>query len=128
MNNKLTPLTEFFQGSDSEAITAQVLVDAIREVHRSQKEVVLLLAVHSNDFKDHVESDDERFDKLLSAFPDQDTDGHHRYHKALIDWLELRNRTIRDALIKASQVGFIAAMGWILYAVYVAFLNGGPKP
>jgi hypothetical protein len=125
--SELTKLTEFFQDSNPDNVTVKMFIDMMRDVHNSQREVVELLAAHSNDFKEHCEQDASQMALILNAFPGEDVDGHRRYHQAVIDWLELRNKTIREALIKAGEVGFIAAMGWILYALYIAFLHGGGK-
>lgn len=60
-------------------------------------------------------------DQLIKGFPDGDPDSHRRYHESIIEWRELRNKMIREALIKASTVGGVAAFGWIAYAVWQAF-------
>jgi hypothetical protein len=64
----------------------------------------------------------EEMDKKFSdAFPNGDTGGHRRYHEGVIEWQELRNKLVREALIKIAQTGGVAAFGWFLYAVWVAF-------
>ena len=44
-------------------------------------------------------------EKLLQAFPGGVTDGHRRYHESVIEWQELRNKLVREALIKVAQGG-----------------------
>lgn len=57
-------------------------------------------------------------DLVLSAFPSGDTDGHRRYHESVIEWRELRNKMVREALIKVAQGGALAGAGWIALAIW----------
>lgn len=57
---------------------------------------------------------------IAKGFPDGDPDSHRRYHESVMEWSELRNKMIREALVKAAQVGGVGAIGWILYALYMA--------
>lgn len=59
--------------------------------------------------------------RLLSGFPADDVDGHRRYHESVIEWRELRNKMVREAMIKAAQAGTLAALGWLALAVWRAF-------
>ena len=58
---------------------------------------------------------------ISNGFPDGDPDSHRRYHESVIEWRELRNKMVREALIKAAQVGGLGAIGWIAYALWSAF-------
>jgi len=60
-------------------------------------------------------------EKLLLAFPGGDCDGHRRYHEGVIEWQELRNKLVREALIKVAQAGALAGAGWIVLAIWQAF-------
>lgn len=60
-------------------------------------------------------------DQLLHAFPAGDTDGHRRYHEAVIEWRELRNKLVREALIKVTQAGALAGAGWVALAIWQSF-------
>jgi hypothetical protein len=60
-------------------------------------------------------------DQLLQAFPAGDTDGHRRYHESVIEWRELRNKLVREALIKVAQAGSVAAFGWVALAIWQSF-------
>lgn len=123
MDKEQPTLNQFFQGAATD-ITVEMVVDMLRDVHESQKETIGILTAHTIEFKNHIHDDNELFKKLMSAFPNGDTAGHERYHRATIEWIELRNRTVKEALIKATEVGFIAALGWMLYVLYLAFLKG----
>lgn len=57
-------------------------------------------------------------EQLLRAFPAGDTDGHRRYHEAVIEWRELRNKMVREALIKVAQAGAVAGAGWVVIALW----------
>lgn len=57
---------------------------------------------------------------LLSGFPANDVDGHRRYHESVIEWRELRNKMVREALAKVAQAGALAAFGWLALAIWNA--------
>ncbi|TAN28853.1 MAG: hypothetical protein EPN31_07530 [Castellaniella sp.] len=62
-----------------------------------------------------------RQDELFEGFPGGDPEAHRRYHESIIEWRELRNRMVKEALVHAAKVGGIGAFGWILYALWTAF-------
>lgn len=70
------------------------------------------------------ESLEELKKMLLSGFPNDDLDGHKRWHQNSNEWQELRAQLVRAALIKAAQSIGIASFGWICYAVWTAFKYG----
>ena len=57
-------------------------------------------------------------DQVLNGFPGGDTDGHRRYHENVIEWQELRNRVVRDALVQAGKAGVLGGLGWLAYAIW----------
>jgi C4-dicarboxylate-specific signal transduction histidine kinase len=59
--------------------------------------------------------------RLLAGFPADDVDGHRRYHESVIEWRELRNKMVREALLKLAQAGTLAAFGWLALAIWQAF-------
>ena len=59
-------------------------------------------------------------EEVLSAFPSGDTDGHRRYHESIIEWRELRNKMVREAMVKVAQAGTLAACGWLALAIWKA--------
>ncbi|NYT44610.1 hypothetical protein H0A64_07190 [Alcaligenaceae bacterium] len=56
---------------------------------------------------------------LARGFPDGDPESHRRYHESIIEWRELRNQMVRDALTHAAKVGGIGAVCWVAYAIWV---------
>lgn len=58
---------------------------------------------------------------LMTGFPANDVDGHRRYHESVIEWRELRNRMVREALVKAAQATAWGAAGWIALAIWQSF-------
>ena len=58
--------------------------------------------------------------RLLTAFPANDIEGHRRYHESVIEWRELRNKLVREALTKMIGAGALAASGWLAYAIFQA--------
>jgi hypothetical protein len=59
--------------------------------------------------------------RLLSGFPADDVEGHRRYHESVIEWRELRNKLVREALTKMVGAGALAAIGWLFLAFWQAF-------
>ena len=59
--------------------------------------------------------------RLLGGFPADDVDGHRRYHESVIEWRELRNKMLREALLKVAQAGTLAAFGWLALAIWQSF-------
>lgn len=62
--------------------------------------------------------------KLVAGFPGGDADAHRRYHETLIESRELRNKIVREALVKVSSAGVLTGTGWLLYAAWEAFKTG----
>lgn len=60
-------------------------------------------------------------EKLLGGFPGSDIEGHRRYHETVIEWRELRNKLVREALVKVTQAGALAGFGWLALAMWKAF-------
>jgi hypothetical protein len=59
--------------------------------------------------------------KLMSGFPADDVDGHRRYHESVIEWRELRNKMVREALVNVAKAGTLGALGWLALAIWKAF-------
>ena len=59
--------------------------------------------------------------RLLSGFPADDVDGHRRYHESVIEWRELRNKLVRETLMKLAQAGTVATFGWLALAIWQSF-------
>lgn len=85
------------------AVLGQATVDVLTEIRDGQRTLV------------------SKVDAMSAAFPGGDTDGHRRYHEAVIERIELRNKLIREALIKVAQAGAVAGAGWLLLAAWEAF-------
>lgn len=88
---------------EAASVLGQATVEMLTEVRDSQRAMVIQVST------------------LAAAFPGGDTDGHRRYHEAVIERLELRNKLIREALVKVAQAGAVAGMGWLLLAIWQAF-------
>ncbi len=59
-------------------------------------------------------------EEILRGFPDSDPDSHRRYHESVMEWRELRNKMVREALIQAAKVGGVGAIGWLAYALWIS--------
>jgi hypothetical protein len=60
--------------------------------------------------------------RLVAGFPDGDAEAHRRYHEAVIERIELRNKIVREALVKVAGSGALAGLAWLAYAVWQAFV------
>jgi hypothetical protein len=95
----------------------QPLVQLLSEVRDNQLD--LMATVEGLSAKvTHLEATNKR---LLSGFPADDVEGHRRYHESVIEWRELRNKMVREALAKVASAGALAAFGWLALAVWQSF-------
>lgn len=95
------------------ASLAQVLTE-MRDAQNRMIEVVE--GVKARDMEDRA-----MIEKLLSGFPAGDFDGHRRYHESVIEWRELRNKMVREGLIKVAQAGALAGAGILVGILWKAF-------
>lgn len=82
----------------------------------SPDHLILLTAI-----RDELAENTRKTDQLLRAFPAGDTDGHRRYHESVIEWRELRNRMVKEGLIKVAQAGMLGGAGILLALIWRAF-------
>ncbi len=67
--------------------------------------------------------------QITKAFPNEDIDGHRRYHESVIEWSELRNKMVREALLKCAGAGAVAGAGYLIYAISITvkmYFGKGP--
>jgi len=93
---------------------AQAIIEAVRETKGDVERQISVMLRAQQQLQADVTA-------LREGFPDGDPDSHRRYHESIIEWRELRNRMVREALVKAAQAGAVGALGWIAYAVWTAF-------
>ena len=94
----------------------QPLVQLLGEVRDNQLDLMANVEALSAKVS-HLEATNKR---LLSGFPADDVEGHRRYHESVIEWRELRNKMVREALAKVAQAGALAAFGWLALAIWNA--------
>lgn len=93
------------------------LAQVLTEMRDAQRQMILVVeGVRARDIDDRA-----AIDKLLTGFPGGDFDGHRRYHESVIEWRELRNKLVREALIKVTQAGALAGAGWVALAIWQSF-------
>lgn len=95
----------------------QPLVQLLGEVRDNQLDLMANFEA-LNAKVTHLEATNKR---LLSGFPSDDIDGHRRYHESVIEWRELRNKMVREALVNVAKAGTLAGLGWLVLAVWQAF-------
>lgn len=94
-----------------------VFAQVMKEMRDAQ--IATMVAVEALKVRD--EQAEAVIKNLLSGFPAGDFDGHRRYHEAVIEWRELRNKLVREALIKITQASALAAFCWLALAIWQAF-------
>lgn len=89
----------------------------------SDDAIAIIQAVRETtaDLERKITAMQSRQDMIIAGFPGGDPDSHRRYHESVIEWRELRNRMVREALMHAAKVGGLAAIGWIGYSLWIAF-------
>jgi hypothetical protein len=95
----------------------QPLVQLLGEVRDNQLDLMANFEA-LNAKVSHLEATNKR---LLSGFPADDVEGHRRYHESVIEWRELRNKMVREALAKVATAGALAAFGWLALAIWQSF-------
>lgn len=95
---------------EAEQLGAPRLAALLLEMRDSQKIVL-----------EKLRAVEETQAKLMSGFPASDVDGHRRYHQSVIEWRELRNNMVRQALEKMIGAGILGACGWLLLAIWQSF-------
>lgn len=96
--------------TEARALGGPTLAEVLMEMRDNQRELFTKLA--------EMQSGQE---KLMSGFPAQDVDGHRRYHESVIEWRELRNKMVREGLIKVGQAGMLTGAGILVGVLWKAF-------
>lgn len=72
--------------------------------------------------REELAENTRKTDQVLKAFPGGDCEGHRRYHEGVIEWQDLRNKLVREALIKVAGASGVGAFGWVAYALWKSFI------
>jgi hypothetical protein len=102
---------------DAMRMGGQPLVQLLGEVRDNQ----LDMRADFEQLSQHVNELRATNERLLSGFPAEDVEGHRRYHESVIEWRELRNKMVREALVNVAKAGTLAGLGWLVLAVWQAF-------
>lgn len=94
---------------EAESAGGPALTDFLLDLRETQRTIIRRL--------DEIE---RRGDTMLAGFPERDPDSHRRYHESIIEWRELRNKIVREALVKVSSAGVLAGTAWLMYAIWAA--------
>lgn len=103
---------------DAARLGGPALVALLSDLRDGQLDVVASVEALSAKVSQH----DRATIHLMTAFPASDVDGHRRYHESVIEWRELRNRLVRESLIKAAQATTLGGLGWVALAIWKSFL------
>lgn len=102
---------------EAERMGGQPLVALLTEMRDNQ----LDMRADVEQLSQKVSSLQAANERLLSGFPADDVEGHRRYHESVIEWRELRNKMVREALLKVAGAGTLAAFGWLALAIWQSF-------
>ena len=61
------------------------------------------------------------------SFPEGDPEGHRKYHEASINRAESNAKFWQTMSLELSKWGLIGFLGWAVYALWGAFLQGPHK-
>ncbi|WP_036170338.1 hypothetical protein [Massilia sp. 9096] len=92
------------------------LAQLVGQMRDEQAELMANMDAHNVKMGEH----EAAIARLISGFPANDIDGHRRYHESVIEWRELRNKLVREALTKMVGAGALAAAGWLVLAIWQA--------
>lgn len=95
---------------EAERMGGQPLIDLLTEMRDNQRDLI-----------NKVTALEQTTARLMSGFPADDVEGHRRYHESVIEWRELRNKMVREAMMKVAQAGTLAAFGWLALAIWKSF-------
>lgn len=95
---------------EAERMGDQPLVALLTELRDSQRDLI-----------NKVTALEQTTARLMSGFPANDVEGHRRYHESVIEWRELRNKMVREALVNVAKAGTLAGIGWLGLAIWNAF-------
>ncbi len=100
------------------------LLELVRIIHDNQLAIDAKLTHHME-----IETQElaQTIAKLMSeAFPEGDPDGHRRHHELVIKQAEESAAFWKTLRIEIAKWGLIGFLGWAVYALWNAFLQG-PK-
>lgn len=98
-------------------IGGAALAQVLTEMRDAQRQMILVVeGVKQRDTEDRA-----TIEKILAGFPAGDFDSHRRYHESAIEWRELRNKMVREGLIKVAQAGALAGALALAGVIWKAF-------
>lgn len=103
----------------------QTIHDDLQDIKGKQEDMQQTLT-------DHINTEPNEWAEILNdlvkrSFPNEDPEGHRRYHEAEMNYMEARAEFWRKLLFEVSKYGLIGVVGWLAYTVWVAFLHGPGK-
>ena len=113
-----TPLVAQFNDRRKDS-PMPVLLELVKKVHESQKELDRKLTKHMTEETDELA---KAITKLMAeAFPEGDPGGHRRHHELVIQQAEERAKFWHEMRLAAAKWAGIGLLGFLATAVWVAF-------
>ena len=102
-----------------------VILELLRLVHESQKDLNVRLTKHMTDETDELA---QAVAKLMAeAFPESDPSGHRLHHELVIRQAEEKAKFWQEMRIAAAKWAGLGLLGFLVTAAWTTFLNGPHK-
>lgn len=97
----------------------------IRELQSAIKELKAQMTYHHGVFEERVEVAVKKV--FERSFPEGDPDGHRKVHENWIERAEAQAKFWETMKTELGKWGLIGFMGWVVYYLWLAFLQGPKK-
>ena len=113
-------------------LTYELIAHKVTRIANDLDKITVAVTALETTFTTHaagliVERETIISDILAKSFPDGDPDGHRRYHEASIRKAEASAKMWSDIQVSTAKWGIAGALGWVVYALWQAFLQGPAK-
>lgn len=103
--------------------------DAVIAMTQQTHDVVMSLR---KELADHMLNETKELAEMVTSimqrsFPEGDPEGHRKYHEASIMKAEANAKFWQTMSLELSKYGLLGFLGWALYALWSAFLQGPHK-
>ena len=112
-------------GSSEVLELVRLIHDSQKDLQASQRDLDKKLTQHLTE--EPIQLAEEIAGLLVKCFPGGDGQSHRAYHEALIGKAQESHDFWRDMRKKLGEWGLVGFLGWSVYALWNAFLQGPHK-
>jgi hypothetical protein len=123
-DSDFTPLAESFL-ERRKGSPMPVILELLRQVHESQKQLDKKLSQHMTDETDELTQAVAKL--MMEAFPESDPLGHRAYHEASIKRAEDQAKFWHEMRVAGAKWLGLGVLTFLAGAAWTAFLNGPHK-